>query len=92
MLGYKQLIQVAASFSYVTVFKGENINTMETQTEIPVLTKSKVTVEKKQEPAASSCCAPKNNASVCCTPSEKAEDNGGACCAQPEDGSSCCDK
>ncbi|WP_133259546.1 hypothetical protein [Pseudochryseolinea flava] len=65
---------------------------METNTEIPMLTKSKVPVEKIQTPAASSCCAPKNNASVCCTPSEKAEDNDGACCAQPEDGSSCCDK
>jgi hypothetical protein len=65
---------------------------METQTEIPVLTKSKVTVEKKERVAASSCCAPKSNASVCCTPSKNPEDNGGACCAQPADGSSCCDK
>ena len=65
---------------------------METLTEIPVLKKSKVSYEKKQEPAAASCCAPKNSASVCCTPSEKPEDNGGACCAQPADGSACCDK
>jgi hypothetical protein len=87
------LIWNAASFSNVTVFEGENIlNTMKTQTEIPVLTKSKIAVEKKQEQTASSCCTPKNDATVCCTPSEKLEDNGGACCAQPEDGSSCCDK
>jgi hypothetical protein len=65
---------------------------METQTEIPVLKKSKGTEVKTQTPAASSCCAPKNKESVCCTPSEKLEDNAGACCAQPEDGSSCCDK
>ena len=65
---------------------------MKANSEIPVLTKSKVTIERKSEPATPSCCAPKNNASVCCTPSEKPEDNGGACCAQPEDGSSCCDK
>jgi hypothetical protein len=65
---------------------------METQTEIPVLKKSKVTIEKKEQAEASSCCAPRNNASVCCTPNEKPEENEGACCAQPEDGSSCCDK
>jgi hypothetical protein len=65
---------------------------METQTEIPVLKKSKSTLEKKELVQPASCCAPKNNASVCCTPSETPADNGGACCAQPADGSSCCDK
>jgi len=68
------------------------LKTMETQTKIPVLKKSKVTIEKRQTKASSSCCAPKTNAAVCCAPGEKPEDNNGACCAQPEDGSSCCDK
>ena len=81
-----------ASFPVLPSLKRENIYFMETQMEIPVLQKSKVTTEKKAQAEASSCCTPKNNASVCCTLTEKAEDNDGACCKQPEDGSSCCDK
>jgi hypothetical protein len=76
----------------LAVFKDDKtINIMDTQTEIPVLKKSKIT-EVKSQPAASSCCAPTHNESVCCTPSENPEDNEGACCAQPDDGSFCCDK
>jgi hypothetical protein len=82
----------AASFFILSVFRIEKTLIMDTQIEIPVLKKSKITEVKTQTPAASSCCTPKNNESVCCTPSEKAEDNGGACCAQPSDGSACCNK
>lgn len=65
---------------------------METQTEIPILKKTKIADVEMETPVASSCCAPTNNETVCCTPSEKIEDNKGACCAQPVDGSACCDK
>ena len=92
-MSQKKLASFDASFSLIIVFNSENkSNTMETLTEIPVLIKSKATLEKMQEPKASACCAPKNNASVCCSLSEKPEEIGGACCAQPADGSACCDK